>query len=661
VEGTALTALLVSGPAHGTLTLNGNGSFTYTPDADYNGPDSFTYKVNDGQSDSNVATVSLTVSAVNDAPTADADAYAVDEDQSLTIAAPGVLGNDGDVDGDPLGAVLVSGPAHGTVNLHADGSFTYTPNANYHGSDSFTYKANDGQSDSNVATVAITVNPVNDAPLVDAGPDQTVNEGSTVAFNSTASDADGGTLSYLWDFGDGATATGASPTHAYADNGTYTVTLTVNDGQGGVSSDSLVVTVLNVTPTLTLSGASAVNEGSAYTLNLAASDPGQDTIANWTIAWGDGSVQTVAGNPGSVSHTYADGAQSYTITATASDEDGTYNAGNSLNVTVNNVAPTASMTGPATGARGQVRTFALAAADPSATDQGGSFTFNINWGDGSSQASTGPASQQVGHTYTAAGTYTVQVTATDKDGAVSTTVQQTITVKAVDVQEGTLVIGGTTADDNISVAPADASGNLAVTINGASQGTFSAPAQIVVYGQSGNDQIKLTSKKFGPTTYYVAVPAALFGDAGNDTLDARGSTANNILVGGAGTDTLQGGSGRDLLIGGVAGDTLHGNGGDDMIIGNSTDYDANLNALNALMAEWARTDADYTTRVNHLNGSAGGGLNGGYFLNNATVHDDVALDQLYGEAGGDWFFYAALGSNKDRLNDWVTGEVATAQ
>src|SRR5262249_51270455 len=154
---------------------------------------------------------------------------------------------------------------------------------------------------------------------------------------------------------------------------------------------------------------------------------------------------------------------------------------------------------------------------------------------------------------------------------------------------GTLVIGGTTADDTITVAPANASGSLAVTINGASQGTFAPPAQIVIYGQAGNDQIKLNTHKIGPTTYSLTLPAVLFGEAGNDTLDARGSTANNILVGGAGTDQLQGGSGRDLLIGGAAGDTLHGNGGDDIIIGNSTDFDANFDALNALMAEWGRT------------------------------------------------------------------------
>src|SRR5262249_47859509 len=238
-------------------------------------------------------------------------------------------------------------------------------------------------------TVTLTVTPVNDAPVVDAGPDQTVNEGSTVSFSGSASDVDGDPLSYLWDFGDGGTATGATPTHVYADNGVYTVTLTVSDGQGSSTRDSLVVTVLNVAPTLTLSGANTVNEGSTYTLNLSASDPGQDTIASWTITWGDANVQTVSGNPGSVSHTYGDGRGTVTISAPARDEDGTYNAANSLNVTVNNVAPTASLSGPATGARGQLRTFALGAVDPSAIDQAGSFTFNINWGDGNSQVSTG--------------------------------------------------------------------------------------------------------------------------------------------------------------------------------------------------------------------------------------------------------------------------------
>ena len=85
-------------------------------------------------------------------------------------------------------------------------------------------------------------------------------------------------------------------------------------------------------------------KGPAYTLNLSSSDPGADTITQWTINWGDG-TQVVAGNPTSVTHTYADGDANYTISATATDEDGTYAAGNTVSVTVHNVAPTLAISG----------------------------------------------------------------------------------------------------------------------------------------------------------------------------------------------------------------------------------------------------------------------------------------------------------------------------
>jgi hypothetical protein len=157
-DGDALTAVLVGGPANGTLALNANGGFSYTPGLNFNGVDSFTYVANDGQVDSNIATVTITVNAVNDAPVATNDAYSTDEDTPLNVAAPGVLGNDTDADVDALTAVLNTGPGNGTLTLNADGSFSYTPNANFNGSDSFTYVANDGTVDSNIATVAITVN-----------------------------------------------------------------------------------------------------------------------------------------------------------------------------------------------------------------------------------------------------------------------------------------------------------------------------------------------------------------------------------------------------------------------------------------------------------------------------------------------------------------------
>ena len=164
-DGDPLTAVLVTGPSHGSLTLNANGSFSYTPAANYAGADSFSYRASDGTLTSNVATVTLTVTAVNDAPVAAGDAFSTAEDTVLTVPAPGVLGNDSDPDGDPLTAVLVTGPSHGSLTLNANGSFTYTPAADYAGADSFSYRASDGTLTSNVATVTLTVTAVNDAPV----------------------------------------------------------------------------------------------------------------------------------------------------------------------------------------------------------------------------------------------------------------------------------------------------------------------------------------------------------------------------------------------------------------------------------------------------------------------------------------------------------------
>jgi VCBS repeat-containing protein len=163
VEGSPLTAALVTQAGHGIVVLNTDGTFTYTPNANYNGPDSFTYHANDGTADSNVAIVSISVTPVNDPPVAVPDSYTTAEDTRLVGTT--VLANDTDVEGNPLTAVLVTQAAHGTVEMSTDGTFTYTPNANYNGPDSFTYHANDGTADSNVATVSISVTPVNDPPV----------------------------------------------------------------------------------------------------------------------------------------------------------------------------------------------------------------------------------------------------------------------------------------------------------------------------------------------------------------------------------------------------------------------------------------------------------------------------------------------------------------
>ena len=132
----------------------------------------------------------------------------------LVVTAPGVLGNDSDADGDPLTASLVPG-RNGTVSLHADGSFTYTPALDFFGEDSFTYEACDTGTPPWCATalVTITVNAVNDPPVADPNGPYTGTVGSVVSFDGSGSfDVDGTIVSYEWDFGDDTTGTGVAPT-----------------------------------------------------------------------------------------------------------------------------------------------------------------------------------------------------------------------------------------------------------------------------------------------------------------------------------------------------------------------------------------------------------------------------------------------------------------
>ncbi len=183
-----LTAEIVTGPMHGALVVEGL-VVTYTPDADYNGPDSFTYRVSDGELWSDTATVSITVTPVNDAPVANDMTETTVEDTAKTITLDAT-----DVDSNTLTAEIFSGSSHGHVSLSGL-VVTYTPHANYNGPDSFTYKVSDGQANSNIATVTITVSPVNDAPVA-LSFEVELQENSSVEFNLLASDVDGDPLTF---------------------------------------------------------------------------------------------------------------------------------------------------------------------------------------------------------------------------------------------------------------------------------------------------------------------------------------------------------------------------------------------------------------------------------------------------------------------------------
>ena len=156
-DGDALFAILATTVAHGTLDLAADGAFTYTPSNKHVAADAFTYRASDGDLESEPATVTIILRAVNRAPVANDVQYETDRDEPLVVPAPGVLANDTDPDGDALFAILATGVAHGTLDLAGDGGFRYVPEKGFDGTDAFTYRASDGDLESEPATVTIKV------------------------------------------------------------------------------------------------------------------------------------------------------------------------------------------------------------------------------------------------------------------------------------------------------------------------------------------------------------------------------------------------------------------------------------------------------------------------------------------------------------------------
>ncbi|GEM_PF-1676346 len=240
VDSDPLTFTVVDSPLHGTLT-GAAPALTYTPDANYNGPDSFTFKASDGALDSNIATVSITVNAVNDAPVCAPVSLDTDED-TAGQADPSCT----DIEGDPLSYSIAAQPAHGSASV-ALGKLVYTPNANYNGPDSFAYKANDGLADSNAATVTVTVNPVNDAPTAN-GQTLAVDEDTALPITLTGSDIEGDPLAFAVTTPPAhGTLSGSAPNLTYTPDANYngpdSFTFTVNDGDLDSAPATVSITV----------------------------------------------------------------------------------------------------------------------------------------------------------------------------------------------------------------------------------------------------------------------------------------------------------------------------------------------------------------------------------------------------------------------------------
>lgn len=303
----ALTATLVSDVANGTLVLNSDGSFTYTPDADFNGSDSFTYRASDGISETAETTVTITVNSVNDAPVGVEDEFSVNENTTLTVDAEnGVLANDTDAEDDTLTATLVTDVTNGTLTLAADGSFTYEPDADFSGTDTFTYRANDGADDSAETTVTIMVANVNAVP-VGVADEYTTNEDAAltvdaengVLSNDTDGDDDDLTATLVTDASNGTLVLNSDGSFTYtpdADfNGSDTFTYRANDGTEDSAETTVTITIAAVND-----APAAVEDSYTMTENgLLTTSAGTGVLANDTDAEDDTLTATLVSN---VSH-----------------------------------------------------------------------------------------------------------------------------------------------------------------------------------------------------------------------------------------------------------------------------------------------------------------------------------------------------------------------
>ena len=247
-DGDTLTYAKKIGPSHGTVVVNADGNYTYTPIKCYTGLDSFTVTVSDGKCGTATSTVSITVNAgtANHAPTV--LNYTMTTNAGMALSGS-VVGNDSD--GDSLTYAMGIGPAHGTLVVNADGTYTYTPTTDYTGSDSFTVTVSDGKGGNATSTVNINVNAVNHAPTVEDYPEETTNAGTPLNGNVVGTDSDGDSLTYAIGNAptNGTVVVNADGTYTYTPNDGYigldSFTVTVSDGKGGTATSTVNITIFN--------------------------------------------------------------------------------------------------------------------------------------------------------------------------------------------------------------------------------------------------------------------------------------------------------------------------------------------------------------------------------------------------------------------------------
>ncbi|PVV24611.1 MAG: hypothetical protein B6D78_01240, partial [gamma proteobacterium symbiont of Ctena orbiculata] len=349
---TPVTVSLVTDVNHGTLTLNGDGTFSYSHNGSENFSDSFTYRVTDNDGQSNVATVNINIISVNSAPEASSTTISVTEDTIYT----GTLPVASDADGDSVSYQLENASANGSVTVYEDGRVSYAPDADYHGPDGFVYSVSDGNGGMNSYSVAIDVVAVNDAPVINTHSDSgllVVDENTTYVTTIAVEDPDNDNLTIAIDGGTDLglfsidPATGElvfntapdreNPLDANQDN-LYQVELLVSDGNGGSDRQVYTIEVRDVnefdvgllmdiedTPDM-ISTSNSVNDGVGIT--VWAEDPdSENNLISYSLDDDAGGLFAVDPSSGVITLVSGLGdreTSQFEITVRATSEDGSF-------------------------------------------------------------------------------------------------------------------------------------------------------------------------------------------------------------------------------------------------------------------------------------------------------------------------------------------------
>jgi DNA/RNA endonuclease G (NUC1) len=535
VDADTLSVSAFTQGTHGSVT-NNSSSVSYTPAANFFGTDTFTYTVSDGHGSTDNATVTVTVTNIQDAPDAVNDATTINEDSGANTIS--VLSNDTDVDADALSVSAVTQGAHGSVTNNSS-SVGYTPNANYFGTDTFTYTVSDGNGGTDTATVTVTVTNVQDAP-------DAVDDSATIAEDSGANaidvrandtDVDGDTLivTAITQGTHGSVTitgggTGASYTPAANFFGTDTFTYTVSDGNGGTDTATVTVTVTNVEDAPdAVNDAATINEDSgANAIDVRAndSDVDGDTVTVTAVTQGThGSVAIMGGGTG-VSYTpAANFFGTDTFTYTVSDGNGGSDTA-TVAVTVTNVqdAPDA-VDDSATIAEDSGANAIDVRANDSDVDGDTVSVTAVTQGTHGSVAITGGGT---GVSYTPAanffGTDTFTYTVSDGHGGTDTA---TVTVTVTNVQDAPDAVddSATIAEDSganaidVRANDSDVDGdNLSVTA--VTQGTHGA---VVITGGGSGVSYTPAANFFGSDSFTYTVSD---GHGGTDTATVTVTVTN---------------------------------------------------------------------------------------------------------------------------------------